>query len=276
MGGTVGRARSEVAPQPPYCLSVGSWCAELLPCNPYVAAYTAKKPIVGFAFDGQVGIHAFGSDRKVAFRAKPNGLAYVPAGCDVYSQSDCGGEYLRIIFEHEDCEPGPHALRFGDVIDEVAMDAAQRLRRRLLASDHVDELKCEQFVHALKERAARVLRGAFFERNAGSWMTPRRFRLVDELIEAKLNGRVTVQELAAALQLSVGFFCRAFRASIGKSPHDYIIDRRVSRARALLRDRALDLSTIAHASGFASHGHMTSTFRSRIGITPSDLRTTLT
>ena len=108
---------------------------------------------------------------------------------------------------------------------------------------------------------------------ARSWMTPRRLRLVDELIEARLDAKLTVRELAAALRLSTGFFCRAFKASVGKAPHDYIIDRRVSRARALLQSNPLDLSAIAHASGFASHAHMTATFRSRLGVTPSALRT---
>ena len=104
-------------------------------------------------------------------------------------------------------------------------------------------------------------------------MTPRRLKLVDELIEARLDAKLTVGELAAALRLSTGFFCRAFKASVGKAPHDYIIDLRVSRARALLQSTPLDLSAIAHASGFASHAHMTATFRNRLGVTPSALRT---
>lgn len=74
----------------------GTWCAELLPRKPYQTAYTPEAAVIGFAFESQVGMHAFGSDRRVAFRARPNGLAYVPPGCDVYSCSVNGGEYLRI------------------------------------------------------------------------------------------------------------------------------------------------------------------------------------
>lgn len=258
--------------EPPHCAVARAWRAELLPRHPYRAAYRPAAPIVGFAFDGQAGVHAFASDRKVGFRARPNGLAYVPAGCDVYSQSDHGGEYLKITFAQDNGEPWPWTRRFSDVIDRVAIDAAQRLRRELLAADRIDELQCERFVHALRERAAYVLRGAAMEASAGSWMTPRRLRLVDEMIEARLDTKLTVQELAVALHLSAGFFCRAFRAAVGKTPHDYIIDRRVSRARLLLQNGSRDLSAIAHASGFASHAHMTTTFRSRLGVTPSGLR----
>ena len=103
-------------------------------------------------------------------------------------------------------------------------------------------------------------------------MTPRRLRVVEELIEAGLETRITVQDIADTLGLSAGFFCRAFRAAVGKSPHDHIIDRRVSHARALLAGTALDLGTIACESGFASHAHMTATFRKRLGVAPSALR----
>jgi AraC family transcriptional regulator len=251
---------------------IGAWCAELLPPSPYQAAYTADLPIIGFAFDSQAGVHAFGSDRKADFRARPNGLAYVPAGCDVYSQSKHGGEYLKITFAWKPGEVWLCARRFSDVIDPVAIDAAQRLRRLLLAGDCIDELQCERLVDALRQRTLSVLSGTSAAPAARSWMTPRRLKLVDELIEARLDAKLTVQELATALGLSAGFFCRAFSAAVGKPPHDYIVDRRVSRARTLLQNVTLDLSAIALASGFASHAHMTATFRRRLGVTPSKLR----
>ena len=67
--------------------AVGQWWAELLPQSPYDAAYTPDAAIIGFAFDSQAGVHAFATDRRTEFPAKPNGLAYVPRGCDVYSES---------------------------------------------------------------------------------------------------------------------------------------------------------------------------------------------
>jgi AraC family transcriptional regulator len=81
-----------------------------------------------------------------------------------------------------------------------------------------------------------------------------------------------VQDLAAALDLSTGFFTRAFKRATGRAPHDHIIERRIGRARLLLRDRSLGLAAIALASGFASHAHMTATFRTRLGIPPHALR----
>jgi AraC family transcriptional regulator len=271
MQGIMHQAANRKASGPHRYAAPGAWCAELLPRHPYQAAYTPELPAIGFAFDGQAGVHAFGSDRKAAFRARPNGLAFVPAGCDVYSESKHGGEYLKVTFEKRG-DPWPWSRRFSDVIDPVAIDAAQWLRRLLLAGDRIDELQCERLVDTLKARTVHALGGDAIELAARCWMTPRRLRLVEDLIEARLEAKLTVQELAGALQLSAGFFCRAFHAAVGQAPHDYIIDRRVSRARTLLRNAALDLGAVAQASGFASHAHMTATFRQRLGVTPSALR----
>ena len=121
------KPKSEIASKICPCVVAGAWCAELLPRKPYEAAYAAHLPVIGFAFDGQTGVHAFGSDRKTDFQAMANGLAYVPAGCDVYSQSTHGGEYLTITLTCAHGELWPSSRRFSDVIDPLAIDAARQL-----------------------------------------------------------------------------------------------------------------------------------------------------
>jgi AraC family transcriptional regulator len=248
----------------------GAWSLELLAPNPYEARYTPSAPIIGFAFDAQVGTHAFGSDRRRGFRAKPNGLAFVPAGCDVFSNSATGGEYLKVTVESGTAGPWHWTQRFSDAVDPAAIAAAHGLRRLLLAPYPIDPLAAERLVQVLEGRGAAML-GAKPERPA-SWMTPQRLRVIDELIEARLEEKLGVADLAEALDLSAGFFSRAFRRATGRSPYDYIVDRRIARVRLLLRDRGLGLAAIALAAGFASHAHMTATFTRRLGVTPQNLR----
>jgi AraC family transcriptional regulator len=257
------------------CLAVGRFRAELLLRSPYDAAYTPELAIIGFAFERQTGIHAFATDRRTRFQAKPNGLAYVPGGCDVYSASEQGGEYLKITLEPEHDASPCHDQRFSDLVDPVAIRAAQRLRAMLLASDQVDPVMFEQFVQTLQMRVACVHGGQHAEARESAWMTVHRRRQIDEMIETRLDKRLTVQELAGELGLSTGFFSRALKAAIGQSPHDYIIERRIARVRSLLKTRVQDLSAIALASGFVSHAHMSATFRSRLGVTPSQIRSSL-
>jgi AraC family transcriptional regulator len=255
---------------------IGRCIAELLPRSSYEAAYTPEASIIGFAFEAQTGVHAFAMDRRTGFRAGPNALAYVPKGCDIYSQSQHGGEYLRIVLGPEQQDARPCGRRFSDVVDPAAIRAAQSLRAILLRGDPIDPLHSEYWLDQLIDRAAHALGRDEAEPRAGSWMTSRRLRHLDELIDARLDDRLTVQQLAMAVGLSTGFFSRAFKASVGKSPHEYIIDRRISRARALLQMDELGLSHVALASGFTSHAHMTATFRSRLGVTPSQLRRQMT
>jgi AraC family transcriptional regulator len=247
-----------------------TWTVELLPRSGYEAQYTPAAPIIGFAFESQTGIHAFGTDRRTGYRARPNGLAFVPAGCDVFSSSETGGEYLKITLGPKMEAPWAWARRFSDAVDPAAMVAANDLRRLLLSPGAIDPLACERLVLALEARAAAML--VREPGRAEAWMTPQRLRRIDELIEARLDARLTVKDLAEALGLSTGFFARAFKRAIGRPPHDYIIDRRIARARLLLRDSQLGLAAVALASGFASHAHLTATFRTRLGIPPHSLR----
>jgi AraC family transcriptional regulator len=246
---------------------------ELLPRAPYETMYTPNDSIIGFGFETQTGTHAFASSRKVAFQAKPNHLSFVPRSCDVYSQSKRGGEYLKIALAHSYAAHMPGDRRFTNIVDIPAMHAAHDLRRALISRSSVGPLVVEYLVGVLIERVVKTLEGQCSEDQGAAWMTPRRLRHIDDMIEDRLDSQLTVNELAAGLGLSAGFFSRAFKAAVGKAPHDYIIDRRVARARELLQSPDLELSEIALAAGFASHAHMTSTFRSRLGLTPSRMRT---
>jgi AraC family transcriptional regulator len=249
----------------------GGFRLELLPRGPYEAAYMPQYGTIGFAFERQSGVHAFASDRRTPFRTRPNSLAFVPANCDVYSHSVEGGEYLTLTDLAEPAPSPPQERRFNDIMDLPALRTAENLRRLLLTGASGNDLLLEYHACTLQERVAHIF-GIPTEQRASGWMTPRRLRQIDELIEAEMDGPLTVRDLADRLGLSAGFFARAFKAATGKPPHAYIIDRRISRARALLRSAPSDLSRIAYACGFSSHAHMTSAFRVRLGVTPARLR----
>ncbi len=243
----------------------GSYRLTLLPPQPYEARYSAAAPALGFAFDGQVGDHAFESDRLRPFRTRPNSFAYVPQHCRVVSRSAIGGEYLTVSL--------PNALVAPQSTDQVApilRVTAHRLRMGLLVQDALDPLEIEGLAARFGADAGAAL-GAPPPRAAG-WMTPRRLQQIDAMIDAELADGLTVARLAAALELSEGFFSRALKASLGVSPQAYLLDRKLSRARALLRTRSEDLTHIALAAGFSSHAHLSAACRRYLGLPPSALR----
>jgi AraC family transcriptional regulator len=252
-------------PEPVRRVETGPWTIELLPGSAYATRYIPTQAAIGFAFDSQRGVHAIGSDRVLPFTAVPNGLAFVPAGCDVLSESPQGGEYLRVIRTDGSALAGDRA--FNNRIDLQATRLASRMRNALLHASVADDW--ESWALALAERAHR--HGALPIPHAGS-ITGARMRLLDEFIDAMLGAALSVKAMAQLLGLSEGYFIRAFKTATGKSPHAYLIDRRLAKARALMRDSSASLSDIALTCGFNSQAHMTTAFRQRLGVSPAQLR----
>jgi AraC family transcriptional regulator len=245
----------------------GPWVIELLPGAPYEARYIASQAAIGFAFDSQRGVHAIGSDRIRPFYATPNGLAFVPMGCDVFSASSQGGEYLRLIRSDGAALIGDQP--FNNRVDPQAMLLAQRMRAALLRPSATDDW--QDWAQAL---AARANADRLSAASPLGTLTGKRLRLLDEFIDAGLGEPLSVQNMAQLLDLSEGFFTRACKQTLGKSPHSYLIDRRLGRARDLLRESARSLSDIALACGFANQAHMATVFKQRLGVSPSGLRRT--
>jgi AraC family transcriptional regulator len=106
-------------------------------------------------------------------------------------------------------------------------------------------------------------------------MAPSTLRRSIALMEARLEGDLGLVELASEAGLSTSHFIRSFRESTGKTPYQYLLERRVQRAQTLMRDLRTSLPEVAKSSGFANQHHMARIFRSVTGMTPSAYRGSL-
>ncbi|MEL4867907.1 helix-turn-helix transcriptional regulator [Pantoea agglomerans] len=103
-------------------------------------------------------------------------------------------------------------------------------------------------------------------------LSPFVLRNVLAFIEENLGQPLTLAELAAQAALSEYHFARMFRQSTGLAPHQYVMQRRMEKAKALVQHTATPLTDIALACGFNSASHFSNRFRSVTGMTPSQLR----
>jgi AraC family transcriptional regulator len=103
-------------------------------------------------------------------------------------------------------------------------------------------------------------------------LTRRKLARVQELIESRLDADLPLQELAAAVGYSRGHFLRAFRATTGVTPHRYLLNQRIERARRLLGDPQMSIAQVAYSCGFSSQSHLTMAFRKVSGFTPGEYR----
>jgi AraC family transcriptional regulator len=86
---------------------------------------------------------------------------------------------------------------------------------------------------------------------------------------------LSLQALANESGYSRVHFVRMFRAATGYSPHTYLLNLKLERARELLRNPSISLIDIALDCGFSSHSHMSRIFHKTIGVTPSAYRRSL-
>jgi len=103
-------------------------------------------------------------------------------------------------------------------------------------------------------------------------LRPRVQRRVREYIDGNIDQRISVELLAGLANLSVCYFVRAFKQSMGITPHDYLIRQRVERTKQLLSGTDMPLSEIALAAGFADQSHFARRFRQHVGMSPRDYR----
>ncbi|WP_170843663.1 AraC family transcriptional regulator [Luteibacter sp. UNCMF331Sha3.1] len=103
-------------------------------------------------------------------------------------------------------------------------------------------------------------------------LAPWQVRTATELISAGLDGKVSIDELASACNLSQSYFSRAFLQTLGMPPHRYLLHRRVDRAKALLSLEDRPLLEIALLCGFATQSHFTRVFTAVEGVSPGRWR----
>jgi len=94
-------------------------------------------------------------------------------------------------------------------------------------------------------------------------------RRISAHIEARLGETICNAELAKAANLSVSYFCRAFKKTFGEPAHHYVLRRRVALAQTLMTQGRQALAEIALACGFADQAHMTRVFGRITGKSPS-------
>jgi transcriptional regulator GlxA family with amidase domain len=95
---------------------------------------------------------------------------------------------------------------------------------------------------------------------------------VTDYVDARLEGPVRVDDLAAAAKLSPGHFRRVFSISFGMSPYAFVMQQRIERARTLLLASQHEMGDIAFACGLSDHAHFSRLFRRFVGTTPSQWR----
>ena len=103
-------------------------------------------------------------------------------------------------------------------------------------------------------------------------LAPWQLRRVREHIAAHLAEPLPIEQLAAVARLSASHFARAFRVSVGVSPHAFIMSERIERAKRLMLETDEPIREIALSCGLADQAHLTRLFTRGEGLSPAAWR----
>ena len=109
-------------------------------------------------------------------------------------------------------------------------------------------------------------------RDVQGGMSGWKLKQVISYIEDNLESELSLAEIASVAGISVSHLKTLFRHSTGTPVHQYVLRRRVERAKQLLQDRNLSIAQVAFATGFAHQSHLARHMRKILGTTPAVLR----
>jgi AraC family transcriptional regulator len=155
--------------------------------------------------------------------------------------------------------------RLGALLAAVNAERAAGFPSGRLFLDCIEQALAVALVnnYAVRRPSPRIYRGG---------LTPARLRKVVELVHAEMEGDLSLEELADAAGLSITHFSQTFRESTGQSPHQFVLHRRVDRAKEMLRAAEMRVLDVAVACGFKTQQHFARVFRQLCGASPTEYR----
>ena len=115
------------------------------------------------------------------------------------------------------------------------------------------------------------IRGSRRPQSRGGMPAARLNRVID-FINQNFAKDLHLWDLAGIAGMSPHYFCELFKASTGLTPYQYVLRRRIERAKQYLRDPTVTVAGVGEAVGFVDQSHFTKVFRRIVGLTPMNYR----
>lgn len=169
-------------------------------------------------------------------------------------------------------------VRTADIVFRASVvtdEAIIRLAREIATEISGEQLGRSAMLEAqVRQLVIHLLRNHFTVRKSDqielsrAGLVDRRLRRAIEFMHDNFGRELAVEEIASAAYLSEYHFARLFKQITGVTPHVYLANIRLERARKLLAETTLPISEIASAVGHQSQSHFTKMFKSVTGVTP--------
>jgi AraC family transcriptional regulator len=219
-------------------------------------------------------------------RPPPAGsISLMPAGSTAWVRSSGCRDELHIFLEPDvvgrvaaeafDFDPARLTPATLDGLNLPQLRAAMSAVNAELTADAAgSRLAAESLANVLAVQLIRSASGRRLPQVRSDGVLPRaKLRAVVDYIEEYLDEGPTLKEMATTAHLSAYHFARQFKMATGLPPHQYVMMRRVQRAKRLLQEGDLSLAEVAASVGFTDQSKFSHTFKRLVGVTPRQFRT---
>ncbi|WP_053005869.1 AraC family transcriptional regulator [Kiloniella spongiae] len=260
-------------------LSLSAWHND----GGYAVYEKASHHTLSYYLQGGKGTRRHNGERSLG-KGHPGAVCIMPAGVRSEWSIEAPFKFMHLYFDQAEFDHialesygiDPNLVELEDVAFQSDPVIEQLFRQVILPLDWQNPADRMSLSHAGQLLVQHLFRH-YSNKNAEptfvrGGLSPFVIKRVKDYIEEALDQGLVIEDLAAVAELSPFHFTRMFQLTMGVSPHQYVLLRRVERAKDLLGDTHNTLSAIALQCGFSSQSHLTTRFRRATGLTPSKFR----
>ena len=215
------------------------------------------------------------SERSRMFDASRHSMFFTPAGASMHWRKSSPNRHLNIYFPAlSDADDGGLAEHLTDAgpMFNLSLPGSGTLVEQLTAEMSAPGPFTSEVVDCLARMLLVMLVRRQGRASSAQALSAQLLHRLEAYVEANLQRRIVVADLAAVAGLAPQVFARAYVRYTGRTPYQFVLAQRVAHAVELLRDSRFSLAEVALACGFSNQQHLTHVLTDRLGMAPATVR----
>ena len=160
----------------------------------------------------------------------------------------------------------PNYIELSDTeqIKEIFISLCEHCNTGITSDDILLQSLILKLIYLLSENSASVIKSTPKSNNHEA------IEKTLEYINNNLSADLTLERLASAANFNAIYFHKLFKASTGKTLHEYVEEQRIKKSINLLISTDMTLTQIAYECGFSSQSYFSYAFKKKIGSSPRE------